>query len=308
MMHVVDRRAFLKQSALFAASAGLTGTLANTESSAWMKESAFQVSLAQWSLHRTLRAKQLDNLDFAQTARKDYGIEAVEYVNQFFKDKAKDETYLKEMNKRAADHGVKNVLVMIDGEGALGDPDEAKRKQAVENHHRWVDAAKYLGCHSIRVNAYSKGTYDEQMKLAADGLRQLTDYGAKQGINIIVENHGGFSSNGAWLAAVIKQVKHPRCGTLPDFGNFNLGEGKQYDRYQGVQEMMPFAKGVSAKSHDFDEAGNETHTDFRRMMKIVRDAGYRGYVGVEYEGSKLSEPDGIRATKKLLDAVFKEMS
>ncbi|MEJ7708703.1 MAG: sugar phosphate isomerase/epimerase family protein [Pyrinomonadaceae bacterium] len=293
MIQIVDRRDFIKKSGLLAASVGLPQLLSSQGSgSAARKDPAFKISLAQWSLHRTIFAGKLNNLDFAQTARKDYGIEAVEYVNQFFKDKAKDTAYLKDMKKRASDHDVKSVLIMIDDEGALGDPDEAKRKQAVENHHQWVDAAKYLDCHSIRVNAYSTGTYDEQMKLAADGLRRLTEYGAGQGINIIVENHGGFSSNGTWLAAVIKQVNHPRCGTLPDFGNFDLGEGKMYDRYKGVQEMMPFAKGVSAKSHDFDEAGNETNTDYKRMMKIVFDAGYRGYVGVEYEGDKSSEPEG----------------
>ncbi len=147
-----------------------------------------------------------------------------------------------------------------------------------------------------------------QMQRAADGLAQLTEYGAKNGLNIIVENHGGLSSNGEWLAAVIKKVNNPRCGTLPDFGNFNLGMGKQYDRYKGVAEMMPFAKGVSAKSHDFDDKGEETHTDYHRMLKIVLDAGYHGYVGIEYEGGKLSEPDGIRATKKLLEKVRAEMS
>src|SRR6266545_1244601 len=150
---------------------------------------------------------------------------------------------------------------MIDGEGALGDADESKRRQAIENHYKWVEAARFLGCKIIRVNAQSSGSYDEQLERAADGLRRLTKFGADHKITVIVENHGGLSSNGAWLAAVIKKVNHPRCGTLPDFGNFNLSDGKQYDRYQGVKEMMPYAKAVSAKSHDFDEQGNETMTD-----------------------------------------------
>ena len=317
MIHFSDRRDFIKQSAQFAAGLTLTN-FAGEQVSAneanqhfdithTVKNPSFEISLAQWSLHRTLFGKKLDHLDFAQTAKKDYGISAVEYVNQFFKDKAKDQHYLSEMKKRAGDAGVKSLLIMIDGEGALGDADEAKRKQAVENHYKWVEAAKFLGCHSIRVNAESSGSFDEQMNRAADGLRRLTQFGAQHGINVIVENHGGLSSNGAWLAAVIKKVNHPRCGTLPDFGNFNLGDGKQYDRYQGVRELMPFAKGVSAKSHDFDEQGNETHTDFKRMMKIVLDAGYRGHVGVEYEGSNMSEPEGIRATKRLLERVRSEV-
>lgn len=305
MKHLSDRRDFLKQSAYAVTSCA---ALTVIDAAAKDKKMLFEISLAEWSLHRTLFAKQLDHLDFVKTAKNDYGISAVEYVNQFFKDKAKDRAYLTDMKKRASDLGVRSVLIMIDGEGALGAADEAKRTQAVENHYQWVEAAKFLGCHSIRVNAYSTGTYDEQMERAADGLRRLSEFGAQHKINVIVENHGGFSSNGAWLSGVMKKVNHPRCGTLPDFGNFNLGEGKQYDRYQGVTELMPFAKGVSAKSHDFDARGDETNTDYRRMMKIVLAHNYHGYVGVEYEGKTLSEPDGIRATKKLLEQVRAELS
>jgi len=307
MPDMINRRGFLGQSAMFAANMGLLG-MSGERGFAGQKKPLFSISLAEWSLHRTLFDKKLDNLDFAKTAKNDFGIEAVEYVNQFFKDKAQDKAYLAEMKKRASDLGVKNVLIMIDAEGALGDADEAKRKQAVENHYKWVEAAKFLGCHSIRVNAQSQGSYDEQLDRAADGLRRLTEFGDKHGINIIVENHGGLSSNGEWLTSVIKKVNHPRCGTLPDFGNFNLGNGQRYDIYKGVQEMMPFAKGVSAKSGEFDEQGNEVRIDYRRMMKIVMDAGYHGYVGIEYSGNKLSEPDGIRATKKLLERVRDELS
>jgi sugar phosphate isomerase/epimerase len=272
------------------------------------REPLFRVSLAEWSLHRTLFAGKLDHLDFARAANNDFGVKAVEYVNQFFKDKAGDQKYLGEMKKRTSDLGVRNVLIMIDDEGALGDPDEARRKKAVENHYKWVEAAKFLGCHSIRVNAQSEGSYEDQLERAADGLRRLTEFGAEHRINVIVENHGGLSSNGAWLATVMKKVGHPGCGTLPDFGNFNLGNGQQYDRYKGVQELMPFAKGVSAKSNDFDERGNEIRTDYRRMMKIVVDAGYKGYVGIEYSGDRLSEPEGIRATKNLLERVRADLS
>jgi len=268
----------------------------------------FRISLAEWSLHRTLLAGTLDHLDFAPTAKNEYGIEAVEYVNSFFKDKARDPEYLRAMKRRADDAGVRSLLIMCDGEGALGDPEETKRRQTVENHYRWVEAAKFLGCHSIRVNAHSAGCYDEQQKLAADGLLRLTEFAAPHELNVLVENHGGLSSNGAWLAGVMKRVDHPRCGTLPDFGNFSLGDGKSYDRYQGVAELMPFAKAVSAKSHDFDGDGNELHTDFRRMLKIVLAAGYRGFVGVEYEGERLSEPDGIRATRRLLEVVRNELA
>ncbi len=267
----------------------------------------FKISLAQWSLHKALFTKQVDNLDFAKIAN-GLGIDAVEYVNQFFKDKATDTKYLAEMKRRAAGEGVWSSLIMIDGEGKLGDPEAGQRKLAVDNHHKWVDASAYLGGHTIRVNAASEGSYDEQIKLAADGLRRLTEYGEKVGINVIVENHGGLSSNGQWLMAVIKLVDHPRCGTLPDFGNFHIKDGEDYDPYKGVEEMMPRALGVSAKSMDFDKKGEETTMDYLRLMKIVTAAGYHGYVGIEYSGSRLSEMDGIKATKALLERARTRLS
>ena len=295
-----DRRLFLKQSALIAAGIALAGA----ESIIAAPKAPFEISLAEWSLHNALFKKEVDYINFAKIAREDFGIGAIEFVNSFFKDKAKDMAYLKDLNQRAKDHGVVHHLIMIDGEGALGDPDEAKRTQAVENHYRWIDAAKFLGCRMIRVNAQSRGTAEEQMKLAADGLRRLTEYGAKAKIAVVVENHGGLSSNGQWLAGVMKQVNHPNCGTLPDFGNFRISKDEQYDRYKGVTELMPFAKAVSAKTHDFDEAGNETEIDYPKMMKIVAAAGYKGWVGIEYEGNKLGEMDGIRATKALLERLI----
>jgi sugar phosphate isomerase/epimerase len=273
----------------------------------------FGISLAQWSLHRALRAGTMTNLDFPKKAAS-LGIGAVEYVNTFWKDKARDAKYVADLRARCAGEGVRSLLIMCDGEGALGDADTGARKQAVENHHQWVEAAAALGCHSIRVNAESSGTRAEQAKRVADGLRALAEYGDTLGIDVIVENHGGLSSNGAWLAGVLKSVGHPRCGSLPDFGNFHLGvdkDGKDewYDRYQGIDELMPFAKGVSAKSHDFDERGEETATDYRRMLRIVVEKhGYRGFVGIEYEGKKLGEDAGILATKKLLETVRAELT
>ena len=307
MIDFISRRCFLGQSAtaiLGVSSMNRPGEKLRGDE----RQPLFRISLAEWSLHRTLFAGKLDHLDFARTAKNDFGVEAVEYVNQFFKDKATDQKYLGAMKTRTSDLGVRNVLIMIDEEGALGDADEARRKTAVENHYKWVEAARFLGCHSIRVNAQSQGSYEDQLERAADGLRRLTEFGAAHQINIIVENHGGLSSNGAWLATVMKKVGHPGCGTLPDFGNFNLGGGQQYDRYKGVQELMPFAKGVSAKSNDFDERGNEIRTDYRRMMKIVKDAGYRSFVGIEYEGEKTGEAEGVRLTKALLERVRAELA
>ena len=272
------------------------------------KKQLFEISIAEWSLHKSLFGKKITNLDFPVVAKKEFDISAVEYVNQFFKDKANDKNYLNELKKICDNEGVKSLLIMCDGEGKLGDPDKSKRISSVNNHKRWIEAAKHLGCHSIRVNASSSGSYDDQQKLAADGLSKLSEFASTHGLNVIVENHGGLSSNGQWLSAVMKSVNMKNCGTLPDFGNFRIGGGKTYDRYKGVKELMPFAKAVSAKSHDFDDNGNEIHTDYHKMMKIVIDAGYRGYVGIEYEGSKLSEYDGIKATKKLLESVREKLS
>lgn len=275
-------------------------------------EPPFKISLAQWSLNRELRGGKLDNLEFAKIT-KELGMDAVEYVNQFFKDKAEDTKYLDEMKKRCEDTEVKSLLIMVDGEGKLGNPDEAKRKKAVENHYRWVSAAKHLGCHSIRVNAASDGSYQDQVELAADGLRQLSEHAAEHDINVIVENHGGLSSNGQWLAQVIRKVDLDNCGTLPDFGNFwiewprNGSEGIYYDRYLGMAALMPFAKAVSAKSRKFDADGNETEIDFMKIMKIVHDAGYRGYVGVEFEGPTDAK-EGIVATRKLLERCRDELA
>ncbi len=264
-------------------------------------EKWFDISLAQWSLHRAFKGGDLDAMDFAKISKGQFGINAIEYVNQFYMDNFTSKV-VRELKNRSTGEGVRNVLIMCDRLGNLGDPDKAARLQTVDNHKIWADAAKELGCHSIRVNAGSSGSYEEQMRLAADGLSKLGDYGETLGINVIVENHGGLSSNGAWLAGVMKKANHPRVGTLPDFGNFIIDRktGESYDRYKGTAELMPYAKGVSAKTHDFDDDGNEVNTDFKRMLKIVKDAGYRSYIGVEYEGRETGEAEGIRLTKKLL--------
>jgi len=295
----LSRRSFMAQTAASAATALCASAAAqDTTAPAAAPALPFKISLAEWSLHGTLFSGKLDNLDLPKTARQQFGIDAVEYVNQFFKDKAKDSDYLADLAKRAADEGVTNVLIMCDGLGNLGDPDAAVRTKAIENHFPWVEAAKRLGCHAIRVNATSKGSFEEQQKLAADGLGRLSDYAGQMGMNVLVENHGGLSSNGSWLASVMKLVGRPNCGTLPDFGNFH-----DYDRYRGVEELLPFAKGVSAKSHEFDADGNEVRTDYTRMMKLVVDSGYHGWVGIEYEGKTLPEPEGVMATKALLERV-----
>lgn len=296
----MKRRDFFVKSGMAAAGVAVAPGLLSSCSS----EPRFKISLAEWSLHRALGGKMLDNLEFPVKAKRDFGITAVEYVSIFFKDYVTDPKYLTELKRITDYHGVTNVLIMVDGEGNLGEPTEEGRIKTVENHMKWVDAAEFLGCHSIRVNAGGSGTPEEHAANVVSGLRQLGEYGKTKGIGVIVENHGGHSSNGSWLANVIKTVKMPNVGTLPDFGNFRISADEEYDRYKGMEELMPFAKGVSAKSYDFDKDGNETTIDFTRMIRIVKKSGYRGYIDIEYEGPNYSEEEGIMLTKKLLERLI----
>ncbi|MDA7614090.1 TIM barrel protein [Verrucomicrobiales bacterium] len=295
-----SRRSFLRSAlAAGAASTMMPAAFADHHGG----KTPFKISLAEWSLNKMIRKGDLKNMDFPQFSKERCGIDAVEYVNQLFADGTVNDKYFRDLKKRCDDIGVKSLLIMCDGLGKLGDPDSAKRHRAVLNHALWINGAQALGCHSIRVNASSTGKRVEQEKLAADGLASLSELAKPYGMNIVVENHGGLSSDGSWLSSVMKRVNMPNCGTLPDFGNFNIGGGKTYDRYKGVTELMPFAKAVSAKSNNFDSDGNETKTDFYKMMDIVLKAGYNGYVGIEYEGGKIGELEGILATKKLLESV-----
>lgn len=287
----MNRRNFL---AATAASALLPKALAQAT-----EKPAFQISLAQWSNHRALGGGKMTNLDWPKHTQQTYGIQALEYVNQFFKDKAEDAAYLAELNQRVDDLGMTNVLIMIDGEGNIGAGTEEQRIKTVDNHKRWVTAAKTLGCHSIRVNGHGEGTPPEAGKRVTDGLHRLATFAAEHEINVIVENHGGNSSNGMWLAKVLTDVNLPNCGSLPDFGNFH-----EYDRYQGIKDLMPFAKGVSAKSREFGEDGEELQTDFHQAMKLVLAARYNSYVGIEYEGQKHTEDEGILLTKALLEKIL----
>ena len=353
----MNRRIFIRQITAISAGIGIAGIGGCTNTNQSNEEAQttqtaapssdepiYKISLAEWSLNSLLfnpkirsipfediigmfkndynsviADAEMTNLDFPAKAR-ELGIDGVEYVNQFFFDKAKDTQYLNELKSRCDSEGVESVLIMCDLEGELGHPDAAERQQAVENHHKWIDAAKFLGCHSIRVNASSQGSYEEQQKLAADGLSSLAEYADEVGINVLVENHGGFSSNGEWLASVMRMVGKKRVGTLPDFGNFCIQrEGyspenpnpeclESYDRYKGVRELMPYAKGVSAKTHDFNAAGEEIHTNYEKVMRIVLDAGYRGYVGIEYEGNSMEAIKGVKATKTLLENVRQKLA
>jgi len=315
-----DRRRFIKDASLAIGGSSALGLLSckqqdlkskDVVKSQLNKNKKLKISLAQWSLNRAFFAKELDPINFAEIANKTYGIKAIEYVNQFYIDHVNDEKFWQDLRRRADDHNVASLLIMVDDEGDLGDLDNDLRAMAVNNHFKWVNAAKLLGCHSIRVNAFGEGPREEVRSALLDGMTKLAMYAAKENINVIIENHGLFSSDAKWITSIIEEVNMPNFGTLPDFGNWCTNEKwgstqnnkctEVYDRYQGVSEFLPYAKGVSAKSYNFNDQGEDTIIDYKRMLALVKRSDYNGYIGIEYEGDILSEPDGIRATKKLLE-------
>jgi sugar phosphate isomerase/epimerase len=307
---MISRRQFLQQSTLIAG-AVLAAPVTNA-----MENPKLKLSLAQWSLHRALEAGTVDHLDFPGIAKSTYGIDAVEYVNGFFggkkmnfKDAATNTNYLAELLARSRDAGVVNHLIMVDNEGLLALPDDSKRLTAVNDHKKWIDAAKVLGCKTVRVNLHGEGKSSDKLTASVDSLSLLGEYARPMNINVVVENHGSNSSNGTWIAKVMKAVNKPNVGTLPDFGNFCMShpwgstqEGceKAYDRYKGVEETLPFAKGVSAKTYDFDANGEQPLIDYKKLLDIVKKSGFNGYIGVEFEGNSQSEDSGIRNTIALI--------
>ena len=310
---MATRRTFLKQT-LFGAGALMIAPSLDMKS---FRDSGLKISLAEWSLHRALEAGKIDHLDFPSIAMKDYQISTVEYVNGFFGGKkmdfkvaGKNSDYLRELLKRSKDAGVFNHLIMVDDEGPLALPDDKVRLQAVDDHKKWIEAAKFLGCLTVRVNLHGDGSPDAKKAASVDSLSRLGEFAKPMNINIVVENHGHESSNGAWVADVMKLVNKPNVGTLPDFGNFCLSQDwgstqdectDYYDRYRGVKEMLPFAKGVSAKTYDFDSNGEQPKMDYKRLLDIVKASGFTGYIGVEFEGNTQPEEEGIRKTKLLLE-------
>lgn len=306
------RRHFVKQALL-----GTSALLIKPALFAAAKDNRLKISLAEWSLHRALQAGKLDHLDFPAKARNDFGVEAVEYVNGFFggkqmnfKEAGKNQAYLNELLKRSKDAGVFNHLIMVDEEGPLALPNDKERLQAVDNHKKWIEAAAFLGCLTVRVNLHGEGDSEAKKTASIDSLSRLGEFAKPMNINVVVENHGSDSSKGFWMADVIKQVGKANVGTLPDFGNFCIshpwgttqdGCKEEYDRYKGVAEMLPFAKGVSAKTYDFDSNGEQPLMDYKRLMELVKNSSFKGYIGIEFEGNKGDEEDGIRKTKALIE-------
>ena len=273
-----------------------------------------KISLAQWSLHRTIKIKkELSPNDFSIKAR-EMGFDAVEYVSSLYWNELKSRSIAKitkELVSKSNDNDIKNLLIMVDGEGDLAAKNNYKREKAIENHVKWIEMAHELGCHSIRVNLNGEKEKENWIEYSSKSLTKLCSIARKDKINIIVENHGGLSSNAKLLAKVMKEVNLDNCGTLPDFGNFCIEKEdpnnyfsnciNEYDKYLGMEELMPYAKAISAKSFDFNNNGEESTIDFKKIIDIVSSFKYKGYYGIEYEGLNLSEEKGILKTKKLLE-------
>ena len=293
----------------------------NQESTSETPMQKFEISLAQWSIHNQIQSGSIDPMDFASIA-KDLGYTGLEYVSNLYVGdevnypmKAQGlDSILKELKRRSDDLGMTNVLIMIDDQGDLSIDDQLQTTQAVDNHKKWVDAAAYLGCYAIRVNLFGSDDPDAWVANSVRSLKALSTYAAEKNISILVENHGGLSSDAKLLARVMDEVGMDNCGVLVDFGNFCVrrenGERwdgpcvKEYDRYRGIEELMPYAHGVSAKSYAFDAEGNETSMDFPRILNIVRDSGFSGFIGVEFEGPDADPRPGMAATKTLIEQVL----
>ena len=318
----MNRREFIQKSGQTAAGLSLLSLMSSCNLGTTKKTNStpedasglfFKISLAQWSLHKAMLSGEMTTLDFAKQSRI-HGCEGLEYVSALFKDKAKDNPYLSELNNLAKNEGQQNLLLMIDGEGELAQPNQKNRMTSIENHYKWVEAANFMGCHSIRVNLGGGENMEEAAKHGIDSLNKLAQFAQGSNVNILVENHGGFSSDGRWMQQVFEKVTMNNIGTLPDFGNFCIEKNsqnsciKEYDKYKGVKELMPFAKAVSAKSYGFNAEGEETLIDYRKMLTLVKEANYSGFIGIEFEGDQVSESKGIELTRNLLINIGKELS
>jgi len=319
----------------------------------------YKLSLAQFSLARYISQSGYDVYSFAETAH-ELGFQGLEYLSVAYKGGffqpnsnfglADAKKVAKESLKRSNDFGLKNLLIMVDGEGNLANIDRKYNDNSVENHKKWIDCASEMGCHSIRVNLDSDGSLDDWTNNSVESLNKLCEYAKSFGLNIIIENHttysgsGGesFAANPEYIINVIKKVDFENIGALPDFGNWcqsfkkrDRSElisrfrdnnekddepkvkitssyfstcNKMYDIYEGVSKLLPYAKAVSAKVNSFDENGEDLDIDYTKMLKVIKDSNYSGYIGVEQQASFEDNIDPIQAINLTKELLFKSWS
>lgn len=254
-----------------------------------------------------------DPMDFPRLARDAYGLEAIELEASLHYAHVRNDAYFARLRQQCDASGVRCVVISNMWEGNLASL-QGQPEQTARNYHRWVDIAAIMGCRLLTVNVNARrGNRDLLAARAAEGLVALTSYSGPRGITVLVENHGWYSAYPPWLVGIMETVNSPFCKLSVDLGNFctrwDSGQcvEQQYDPYEGVALMMPHARHVSAKMLGFDERGNDVRTDYVRMLRIIRDAGYQGYIGIEYAGDQLSPDHGIRASLALLRRATSEL-
>ena len=327
------RRNFIQTT--IAASLGIPLMGSNLISDSLLNDQNIKISLQCYSFASSLFTKKMNIIDFPKIVREDFNIDAAEYWNRPMVEKRRDSNFIRELNKRTNDYGLENTFMLVDlinfqtGESkSLCSRDKIERNFAIEEHKEWIEFSKAIGCKGIRVNLWSDNmTRSEVKSISQDSLGELLEFSNKINMSIVIENHGGYTSDAKWLIDLIKSINHPKLGTLPDFGtrNFCIKRAPktesgifgsqcvdQYDKYKGVKEMLPYAKGISAKSHTFNNDGEEMSTDYKKMINLIKASGFNDYIAIEYEGaimalyakgnSKfLSSHEGILATKKLIE-------
>jgi L-ribulose-5-phosphate 3-epimerase len=268
-----SRRDLLGGAAAAAMAAFLTGTHSTHAAPA-----SDEISLAAWSLVRSFRNGKWKLVDLPRICRENLGIGALEFVNQFFENPVLQ--YLQTVKRAGKQYEVKFVRIMVDGEGEMAAVEKKDRLASARAHRKWVDIAYELGCADIRCNMRG-GTPDwkndkDLVKRAAEAFNDLLEYARPANIDILIENHGGASSDPDTLVAVMKAVNNPHFGTLPDYGNVNLGD----DRYEVMRKILPYAKGVSVKAA-WTADGNNVFGDLEKLIKITQESGFHGFWGIE---------------------------
>ena len=296
-MSSVTRREFIGSTIAAGALAGAGNMSLPGKAAAADRPTKDDISLAAWSLVREFREGKWKNLDLPRICREDFGINGLEFVNSFFE--LPTERYLNQLKKNAAEHGVTLVLIMVDGEGNMSAMEKKERMQAALNHRKWVDIAASLGCHAIRCNVGgpSKDYDQDTMKRAADSFGNLVEYASQYPLNVILENHGGASSNPDMMIGLMKAINSPNFGTLPDFGNIY-----EFDRYESIRKLVAYAKGISVKTK-FKPNGTHPDYDLEKLLKICMEEGYHGFYGIEQESPDANSWQAVRWSKAVIDRV-----